>query len=105
MKNVGIQIGKEYDIAVKVRYDAAGKIISGFVIGDVLYQNQAMLMLAHKGEIKENPLTGVGLNDICNDNNFESWKAEITEQIEGDGQRITKLELNEKGLTLDAKYV
>jgi len=104
MKKIGIQLNEDYDLKVQVRRDASGVIVSGLQVGDVTYQNQALILSSQKGEIKESPLTGVGINDICNDNNFSIWKREITEQLERDGQRIDKLEINEKGLTLEAKY-
>ena len=105
MKNTGIQINGNYDLAIQLRFDLNGKIVSGLVLGDVLYQNQAMLMLAHEGDYKENPLIGIGLPDIVNDNDFEYWTEKIAKQIEADGQKISRLELNEKGLILDAKYI
>ena len=104
MKNVGIQINGNYDLNIQVRFDTSGKIISGLVVGDVLYQNQAMLLIAHKGDYKENPLVGVGLPDIVNDSDFAYWRREITQQFETDGQRISRLQLDERGLILEAKY-
>jgi len=104
MKNIGTQLDSDYDLAVQVRRDITGKIMGGAVIGDVTYQNQAMLLVGHKGEFKEHPTVGVGINDICNDNDLTLWRREITTQIEGDGQRISKLQLNGQGLTLEAKY-
>lgn len=104
MKNIGIQLIDDYDLSLKVKKDESGKILSGLIVGDVTYQNQAMILLGQKGEFKESPTVGIGINDICNDSDFRLWKREITEQIESDGQRITKLELNEKGLVLEAKY-
>ncbi|MDR1370943.1 MAG: hypothetical protein LBJ72_12600 [Dysgonamonadaceae bacterium] len=105
MKNVGIQLNRDYNLAVKVKKDESGKITSGLIIGDVTHQNQAIILTAQKGELKESPTVGTGINDICNDNDFRLWKREITEQIEGDGQRITRLVVNEKELILDAKYI
>ena len=67
-------------------------------------QNQALLLAAHPGEFKENPAWGVGLGDIVNDHDFRAWRRRIREQIEADGQYITKLEITEKGLTLEAAY-
>ena len=104
MKNTGIQLNSDYDLKIQKRLDGQGKILSGLVIGDVLYQNQAMLLLAHEGEYREHPLAGVGLSDIANDNNFDHWNEKIAKQLEDDGQRITRLEINEKGLILEAKY-
>jgi hypothetical protein len=104
MKNTGIQLNTNYDVAVAVRRDAAGKILAGMTVGDVTYQNQAMLLQAHKGEFKEHPMVGVGINDICNDHDFALWRREISTQIEGDGQQISKLSLKENGLILEANY-
>jgi hypothetical protein len=105
MKNIGIQLDSDYDFSIKIKKDKSGKIASGLIVGDVTHQNQALILLAQKGEIKESPTVGVGINDICNDSDFRLWKREITEQIEGDGQQIKKLTVNEKGLFLEAKYI
>jgi hypothetical protein len=105
MKGIGIQLNNDYDLDVKVKKDTTGKILSGLVVGDVTVQNQAVILLAQKGEFKEYPVVGIGINDICNDSDFRLWKREITEQIEKDGQQISRLELNEKGLILEAKYI
>ena len=104
MKNRGIQLGSDYDLDIKVRRDSAGVILSGLQIGEVTPQNQALILTAQKGEYKENPLVGVGLNDAVNDNEIWLWKREITDQIENDGQRITVLELSASGMKLEAKY-
>jgi hypothetical protein len=87
-----------------VQRDAQGKIAGGLSIGSVTYQNQALLLLAHKGEYKENPTVGVGIDGMANDSDFALWKREIANQIESDGQRITRLSLGEKGLILEANY-
>jgi len=103
-KNIGIQLNSDYDLDINVRRDANGKIISGLTVGDVTYQNQAMILKAQKGEFKEHPTVGVGIEDIINDSNVRAWKKEITEQIEADGQRIETLIITEKEFILDAKY-
>ncbi|MDR3350354.1 MAG: hypothetical protein LBN98_01735 [Prevotellaceae bacterium] len=104
MKGIGIQLDSNYDLVIQVQRDAQGKIISGLSIGPVTYQNQALLLLAHKGEFKEHPTVGVGIGGMVNDDDFALWKREIANQIEGDGQRITRLSLGEKGLVLEANY-
>ena len=103
-KNIGIQLNGDYDLDIKIRRDENGKILSGLVIGDVTYQNQALILKAQKGEFKENPTIGVGIEDIVNDSDFGLWRKEITRQLEADGQRINRLVLNEKVFILDAKY-
>jgi hypothetical protein len=103
-KNVGIQLNGDYDLEIAVRRDENERIISGLVVGDVTYQNQAMILKAQKGEFKENPAVGAGIEDIVNDNDLQLWRKEIAEQLEADGQRIDRLVLNEKEFILDAKY-
>ena len=105
MKGTGIQLNENYDLEIRLRRDAQGKIASGMAVGEVTHQNQAIILFAHKGEIKEYPTVGAGLGDACNDEGFELWKREIGEQIENDGQRIETLIFNEKEFYLDAKYV
>jgi len=104
MKGTGIQLNSDYDLDVKVKKDASGKVVSGWTVGNVTSQNQALILLCQKGEFKTSPTVGVGINDMCNDNDFRLWRREITEQMEQEGQRITRLELNEKGLIIEAKY-
>jgi hypothetical protein len=104
MKGTGIQLGGDYDLSIKVIRDATGKITGGWQTGETTAQNQALILICQKGELKEQPTVGIGLNDICNDDDFRLWKREITEQIERDGQQITELILDEKGLKLEAKY-
>ena len=87
--------GNGYDLLIQ-----NGKM----TIGETTPQNQAFLLVSHNGDFKENPLIGVGLPDIVNDNDFEAWKRSITEQFELDGQRIDKMELTSKGLILEASY-
>lgn len=91
----GIQLNSDYDLLIKN---------GTMTLGETTPQNQALIMTAHKGEFKEYPLLGVGLEDMVNDHDFKAWKRKITDQLEQDGQRIEKLELTESGLTLEASY-
>lgn len=93
-----------YDIALEVRHDVQGKISQGLFLGETTPQNQAFILTAHKGEFKEHPTIGVGMADMLNDHDFAYWRRLITIEFERDGQTIDKLELNEKGLTIEAHY-
>ena len=73
-------------------------------VGDTTYQNQAMLLAFEPGSIKQYPVVGVGLNNIINDNELSLWKRKIIQEFEADGQTISKLELTETGLTIEAHY-
>ena len=98
------EAAKGYDLKLEVKRDATGKITQGVVLEETTPQNQAMILVANPGEFKEYPAWGVGIGNIINDHDFARWRRKIREQIEADGQRITKLEITEKGLTLEAKY-
>jgi hypothetical protein len=104
MRGTGILLKEDYDLAVEVRRDAAGRIAQGLMVGNATHQNQALILLLQKGELKLSPLTGAGVGDMVNDHDMGAWKREITEQIEADGQRITKLDVGAAGLTVEAHY-
>lgn len=95
---------ENYDIKIDVKKGMDGKIISGLEIGDIMRQNQALIMVMHKGELKENPSVGVGISDIINDHQLDKWRAEIREQLEMDGQKVDSVKLDNYGLIIEAEY-
>lgn len=99
----GIQL-QDYDLAVKVEKDNAGKIISGIAIGDTLQQNQALILQMHKGELHEDPSVGVGISDMLLDHDSESWKREIREQMELDGQTVNSVSIEGNDIIIDSTY-
>ena len=100
---IGIQL-TDYDLDVKVQRDSYGKIISGLVLGDILHQNQAVILSIHKGELKENPSVGVGLSDMLLEHDTNAIKREIRQQLELDGQNVTSVTMTQGRITIDAKY-
>lgn len=94
---------KGYDLDLEIKRDG-GKITQGMRLAETTHQNQALILVANPGEYKEHPALGVGLSNIVNDHELSSWRKRIREQIEADGQRISKLELTESGLNLEAEY-
>lgn len=99
----GIQI-KDYDVTVAVRKDAAGKIAEGLVVGDILRQNQALILVLHKGELKSDPSVGVGLSDMLLDHDLMTWKREIREQMELDGQTVGNVSIDNDKIVIDSEY-
>lgn len=95
---------KDYDIEVKVKRDSYGKIVSGMIIGDVLHQNQAIILSMRKGDLKENPSIGVGLSDLLLDHNMLSIRSEIRQQLEQDGQTVNSVMVSKSSIAIDAKY-
>lgn len=99
----GIQI-EDYDVTVAVRKDAAGKIAEGLVVGDILRQNQALILVLHKGELKSDPSVGVGLSDMLLDHDLLTWKREIREQMELDGQTVGNVSIDNDKIVIDSEY-
>lgn len=94
----------DYDIDVKVLRDSSGKIVSGMVVGDILAQNQALILQLHKGELKEDPSVGVGISDMLLDSDLQNWSREIREQMELDGQTVDRIILTNDELRIEARY-
>lgn len=105
MKDIGLLLNPgTADIQINVKTDAIGQITEGLVIGHTLYQNQALLLQLHKGELKEYPFVGVGIDDMLNDDNLLDWKREIILQMERDGMKVKNLEIRNTKLLIDADY-
>ena len=73
-------------------------------IGDILRQNQALLLMLHKGELKERPAAGVGISDMLLDNDPIYWRTQIKEQLEMDGQRVGSVKITRTGIQIEATY-
>lgn len=95
---------KDYEPLIDVRRDAEGRIVDGLRLGDILRQNQALILTLHKGELKERPLVGVGLSDMLLDNDPMYWRSSIREQLELDGQTVGSVEITTNGVKIDAEY-
>lgn len=99
----GIQM-IDYDLDIKVAQDSAGRILSGLVVGDILHQNQALILSLNKGELKSDVSVGVGIGRMLLDHDWLFWSREIREQLEMDGQTVENVVVNEKEIVIKAKY-
>ena len=72
--------------------------------GDILRQNQALILTLHHGELKENPSVGVGISDMLLDNAPIYWRTLIKEQMEMDGQTVDKVRITNTGVQIESKY-
>lgn len=100
----GIQL-TDYDLAVDVRRDADGRISDGLVVGDILYQNQALILAFRKGDLKADVSVGVGIDRMLLDNERLTWQREIQEQLEMDGQQVASVEITDREIKINARYV
>lgn len=103
MLGKGIQLD-DYDLKITVERDIDGKITSGLNIGDTTAQNQALILYAQPGEIKEQPIIGVGITSMCLDHDSLAWRSKIREQLELDGQKVDQVKITKTGIIIDAKY-
>lgn len=99
----GIQL-IDYDIAVDVQRDSSGLITSGLVLGDILHQNQALILVLHKGDLKSDVSVGVGIDRMLLDNERLTWTREIREQLEMDGQKVEDVRITDKQIIIKAAY-
>ena len=100
----GLQL-TDYDLAVDVRRDADGRITGGLVVGDILYQNQALILAFRKGDLKDDVSVGVGISRMLLDNERLTWQREIQEQLEMDGQQVSSVDITDREIKIKARYV
>jgi len=97
MKKTGIQLTSDLELAINVVRDSNGLIVSGLTVGDTLYQNQYLILRAQKGEIKEYPTLGVGIDDMAGDDDLNEWKKTIREEFAKDGLKVDQLSITTDG--------
>lgn len=105
-KATGIQISNDGDLFIQVKRNSGGVITSGLLVGNTLRQNQYMILKAQKGDLKEHPMLGCGIDDLSNDNNLAEWKKLIREEFAKDGMKVSQLSINTvtEELILKADY-
>ena len=101
---IGIQL-TDYDVNIDVKRDGDGHIASGLVLGDILAQNQALILSMHKGDLKSDVSVGVGIDRMLLDNDRLGWEREIQEQLELDGQMVEAVEVTTKEIKIKAQYI
>ena len=95
-----------YDIDIQVSKNSLGQIVQGMTIGETIYQNEALILVCHAGEFKENPLIGVGIEDMVNDNDFSQWEHTIRVNLSRDNMdvRTAKIDTITGNITIEAEY-
>lgn len=105
MRGRATTITDDYTLQIKAVRSTTGKIVQGLIIGNTLYQNQALILAANKGEFKQNPALGVGIEGVLLDNDYLEWRRKIRLQLEMDGQTVTTITFNSTdNLTIHANY-
>lgn len=75
-----------------------------FVAGESLNQQVGLLLLFNKGELKQYPLTGVGIYELINTESADDIKNAVREQLKDDGLKLRALELTNNKLYITADY-
>lgn len=75
-----------------------------FAVGEGLNQQVGLLMLLNKGELKQHPLTGVGIYELINTERVEDIKNAAREQLKDDGLKLRTLELTDNKIYITAEY-
>lgn len=110
-KGIAIQLndptsaGDLFDLKIRVKRDLSGKIISGLVVGDVVPQNQALLLILAPGESKQRPTVGVDINQMILDDDLLGLRHSVRRNFTSDGLQVTKLELYDPNkIDIQSKY-
>lgn len=92
------------DVVVSVLRDNDGFILSGLTIGDTTIQNQQALLLTGRGELKAEPMVGVGVSSSILDDDRDALVADICAQFRADGMTVTAVVADNGIIKTKAKY-
>jgi len=74
-------------------------------IGNVSDQNQKLLLLIGKGEIKDSPTRCVGASRYIESDKVDDLAREIRLQFSQDGMRVNSINVDLPNIEIDAEYV
>lgn len=84
------------DILLNEAFDI--EVINGDLgIGESTLQNQRLLLVAQKGEFKQHPKTGVGIESYLDAENPQDMLLEIRSQFVLDGMKVDSLKQTSTG--------
>lgn len=105
MRGTGILFNDNYELKVQPVRDATGKIVSGVQVGQTINQNTGLILICRKGEFKQEPTLGVGIEDILLDNDYLDWRRKIRVNLELDEQKVNEIKFSSvDNLFIDADY-
>ncbi len=81
-------------------------IVNGdFVVGDSDNQHQKLILSTNKGDWKEFPVLGVGIEDILSDDEYISVLIETKKQLQYDGMKVKNVKFESDGkITIEGNY-
>jgi len=75
-----------------------------FVVGESDNQHQQDIIKCSKGEFREFPELGVGIEQSLGDDDFITTLIEVKKNLEYDGMKINNVTLNDGQITIDGQY-
>lgn len=75
------------DLIIQPTRGADGKIISGLVLGDTTYQRCALILESQKGDVKERPTLGFGIDKYMKTptTNMTRFVTDMKVELKSDG--------------------
>lgn len=74
---------------------------SDVVVGESDLQHQELLLVLHKGELKESPIATVGIANYLRESDIEGMLHECRVRFTDDGMMVLKMNYNEDNNSLD----
>lgn len=99
MKGIGIQLidnadtGDLMDLKVLPMRNELGLISEGLVVGNILQQNKALILLGQPNDFKHDPTLGVGIEDVLLTDDLLEYRHRIREHFAKDDLKISRLDL------------
>lgn len=91
-----------------LKLDTTGDLLiqdGDLVIGFSDNQHQEHILIANKGEFRQYPEVGVGIEKILSDDDYIDVLIDIKKNLEYDGMKINNVKLDENGnLDIDGNY-
>lgn len=96
-KRYGIQIDSSGDLSV---------VGGHLAMGDTMAQNEYILLMAQRGDIKEYPAMGAGIADMVGSNSRAEWQRKVRDALLDDGMDVKSLVFDAEGniTTLNTQY-
>ena len=89
----GIKLDENYKVIINPVKDADGMIMSGEVIDDINYQRCGLIIELNKGEIKEHPTLGFGVQKKLKQANMskQQFNSELEKELRSDKMLTAKV--------------
>jgi len=80
-------------------------IIGGDIsVGDATIEHTRDILVSHKGEYKQYPTLGVGIQDFLNDDGVEDMIRTVRQELVKDGQTVNSLKYINGQLIINSEY-